>query len=147
LNRQIGKQAPRRLPEVWSDWTPSGEAIRKRSGREQTKGNFFRELKEKFLRIARKSRLRLVFQTEALRRLLTVSMLCSIKILRNSPSFQQSIDHGPFSIELHAWRSAESCTFATFIYEKAGQRLLRHFTGSDENKVIRQARVWCDENS
>jgi hypothetical protein len=93
-------------------------------GVNKLKGNFFHELKEKFFRIARKSGLRLIFQTEALR-----------------------IDHGPFSIELHAWRSAESCTFATFIYEKAGQRLLRHFTGSDENKVIRQARVWCDENS
>ena len=46
---------------------------------------------------------------------------------------------GHFSIELHAWRSGESCTFATFIYEKARGRLLRHFTGSDENEVIRQA--------
>jgi NAD(P)-dependent dehydrogenase (short-subunit alcohol dehydrogenase family) len=27
--------------------------------------------------------------------------------VRNSPSFQQSIDHGPYSIELHAWRGAE----------------------------------------
>jgi hypothetical protein len=31
-------------------------------------------------------------------------------------------------VELHTWRSAESCRFATFIYEKAGERLLRHFT-------------------
>jgi hypothetical protein len=65
--------------------------------------------------------------------------------LRNSPSFQRKVDHGHFSIELHAWRSAESCTFATFIYEK--ERLLRHFTGSDENEVIRQALVWCEKNS
>jgi len=50
-------------------------------------------------------------------------------------------------IELHAWRSPESDSFATFIHEKAAERLLRHFTGSDENKVIRQARAWCDENS
>jgi arsenite methyltransferase len=27
--------------------------------------------------------------------------------VRNAPSFQQSIDHGPHSIELHAWRGAE----------------------------------------
>jgi len=37
-------------------------------------------------------------------------------------------------IELHAWRSPEIASFATFIYEKAAERLLRHFTGSDENK-------------
>ena len=34
--------------------------------------------------------------------------------------------------------------FATFIYEKAGERLLRHFTAPDENEVIRQALVWCE---
>jgi hypothetical protein len=50
-------------------------------------------------------------------------------------------------IELHAWRSPESASFATFIYEKAAERLLRHFTGADENKVIRQALKWCEENS
>ena len=49
-------------------------------------------------------------------------------------------------IELHAWRSPESASFAAFIYEKAGRRLLRHFTGSDENEVIRQAVKWCEEN-
>jgi hypothetical protein len=47
---------------------------------------------------------------------------------------------------LHAWRRAESNTFAMFIYEKIGERLLRHFTGSDENEVIRQALKWCEEN-
>jgi hypothetical protein len=62
----------------------------------------------------------------------------------NSPSFQVAVDRGHFSIELHAWRRAERCTFATFIYEKAGERLLRHFTGSDENEVIGKALVWCD---
>jgi hypothetical protein len=67
--------------------------------------------------------------------------------LRNSPSFQRIIDYGHFSIELHTWRNAESCTFATFIYERAGERLLRHVTGSDENEVIRQALFWCDQNS
>jgi hypothetical protein len=56
------------------------------------------------------------------------------------------VDHGRFSIELHAWRSAEGCTFATFIYEKNSERLLRHITGSDENEVIRQALVWCENN-
>jgi hypothetical protein len=46
---------------------------------------------------------------------------------------------------LHTWLSAEKATFATFIYEKAGERLLRqHFTGSDQNEVIRQALVWYE---
>jgi hypothetical protein len=84
---------------------------------------------------------------QSLRRLLTASMLCSIKILRNLPSFQRSIDHSQYVIELHAWLRPESASFAAFIYEKAGERLLRHFTGSDENEVIRQAEVWCDEYS
>jgi hypothetical protein len=66
--------------------------------------------------------------------------------LRNSPSFQRSIDHGHFSIELHTWQSAKNCTFATFICEQAGERLLRHFTGSDENEAIRQALKSCEEN-
>jgi hypothetical protein len=48
---------------------------------------------------------------------------------------------------LHTWQTAEKATFATFIYEKAGERLLQHFTGSDENKVTRQALMWCDKNS
>jgi hypothetical protein len=69
-----------------------------------------------------------------------------MKRLRNLPSFQRSIDHGEYVIELHAWRSPESDSFATFNREKAAERLLRHFTGSDENKVIWQARVCCDEN-
>jgi hypothetical protein len=67
--------------------------------------------------------------------------------LRNSSSFQRVVDYGKFSIELHAWRSAERCSFATFIYEKASERLLRHFTCLDENEVIRQALAWCDENA
>ena len=66
--------------------------------------------------------------------------------MRNSPSFQRSIDHGHFSIELHASRRVESSTFVMFIYEKIGGRLLRHFTGSDENEVNRQALKWCEEN-
>jgi hypothetical protein len=41
-----------------------------------------------------------------------------------------------FPIELHACRSAERSTFATFVYERSGERLLRYFTGSDENEVI-----------
>jgi hypothetical protein len=65
----------------------------------------------------------------------------------NCTSFQRIVDHGHFSIELHTWRSAESYTFATFIYEKVGKRLLRHFTGSDENEVICQGLVWCEKNS
>src|SRR5260221_12253810 len=41
-------------------------------------------------------------------------------------------------IELHAWRSAETCTFATFVYAKSPERLLRHVTCSDENRGVRQ---------
>jgi len=41
----------------------------------------------------------------------------------------------------------QPCTFATFIYEKGSERLLRHITGTDENDVIRQALVWCEQNS
>jgi len=67
--------------------------------------------------------------------------------LRNLPSFQRSIDHGQYVIELHAWPSPEIASFATFIYEKAAERLLRHFTGSDENEVLRKARVWCEKIS
>ncbi len=65
----------------------------------------------------------------------------------NCTSFQRIVDHGHFSIELHTWSSAESCTFATFIYEKGGERLLQQFTGSDENEVIWQALKWCERNS
>jgi hypothetical protein len=50
-------------------------------------------------------------------------------------------------IELHAWRSPAGTSFATFIYEKAAERLLRHFCGADENEVIRQSLVWCEQNS
>jgi hypothetical protein len=67
--------------------------------------------------------------------------------VKNSPSFKRSIDHGHHLIELHAWQSEETYTFATFVYAKSPERLLRHFTGSDENEVIRQALVWCEENS
>jgi hypothetical protein len=65
--------------------------------------------------------------------------------LKNSPSFQQGIDHGVYSIELHAWRSAELNTFAMFVYQRSG--LLRYFTGSDQNEVIWQALKWCEQNS
>ena len=86
-------------------------------------------------------------QERSERGVLTVSVVCSMKRLWNLPSFQQSIDHGQYVIQLHAWRSPEGASFVTFIFEKAGERLLRHFTGSDANEVIRQALVWCDENS
>jgi len=49
---------------------------------------------------------------------------------------------------LHTWLRAEKATFATFIFEKAGERLSRrHFTGSHQNEVIRQALKWCEKNS
>jgi len=53
-------------------------------------------------------------------KILKVSLLSSIIFpeVRNSPSFQRRIDHGHFFIELHAWRHAESGTFAMFIHEK-----------------------------
>jgi hypothetical protein len=57
------------------------------------------------------------------------------------------VDHGHHVIELHAWRKPEGSSFATFIYEKAAERLLRHFTGADENEVIRRSLVWCERNS
>ena len=66
--------------------------------------------------------------------------------VRNSPSFQRSINYGQHVIEMHVWRSPDACTFATFIYEKGTERLLRHFTGTDENEVIRQALEWCEAN-
>jgi hypothetical protein len=67
--------------------------------------------------------------------------------VRNSPSFQRTINHGHHVIELQARRSAETCTFAIFIYEKGSERLLRHITGTDENEVIRQALMWCEKSS
>jgi hypothetical protein len=70
-----------------------------------------------------------------------------MKRLWNLPSFQRSIDYGQYVIQLHAWRSPEGASFATFIFEKARERLLRHFTGWDEKKVIRHTLVWCNENS
>ena len=66
--------------------------------------------------------------------------------MRNSPSFEQSIDHSCHVIELHASRGAETCTFVAFIYEKDSRRLLLHITGSDETKVIRHALMWCEKN-
>jgi hypothetical protein len=67
--------------------------------------------------------------------------------VRNSPSFRRSISHGRHVIELHASRGVETCTFVAFIYERVSKRLLRHFTGTDENELIRLALVWCEENS
>lgn len=61
----------------------------------------------------------------------------SVDEVRNAASFQRRVDHGHQAIELHAWRRPEGSSFATFIYEKAAERLLRHFTGTDENEVIR----------
>ena len=68
---------------------------------------------------------------------------CVCQEVRNSPSFQRSINHGHYVVELHASRSAETGTFVAFIYEKGSGRLLRHVTGTDENEVIRQALAWC----
>jgi hypothetical protein len=67
--------------------------------------------------------------------------------VKNSPSFQKSVDHGYHVIELHAWRKPKGTNFAAFVYEKAADRLLRHFIGADENEVFRQSLVWCEKNS
>jgi hypothetical protein len=66
--------------------------------------------------------------------------------VRNSPSFQRSIDHGPHVVELHASRGAESDTYVTFIYEKDSDRLLGHIVGTDENEVIDLALAWSESN-
>jgi hypothetical protein len=61
---------------------------------------------------------------------------------------------GIFSAKHRSWflfdrvsRLAERPTFATFVYQRSGERLLRYFTGSDENEVIWQALKWCEQNS
>jgi hypothetical protein len=66
--------------------------------------------------------------------------------VRNSPSFQRTIDHGSHVIELHASRGVESDIYVTFIYEKDSDRLLRHIIGIDENEVIDQAVAWSQSN-
>ncbi len=72
---------------------------------------------------------------------------CSRQLqMRNSPSFEQSIDQGCHVIELHASRGTETRTFVAFIYEKDSGRLLLHITGSDETEVIRHALMWCEKN-
>jgi hypothetical protein len=68
-------------------------------------------------------------------------------LIRALRSFQRSIGHGQYVIQLHAWPSLRGARFSRFIFEKAGERLLRHFTGSDEYEAIRQAIVWWQENS
>ncbi|HET9378842.1 MAG TPA: hypothetical protein VFO40_27975 [Chthoniobacterales bacterium] len=72
--------------------------------------------------------------------------VCVSQGVRNSPSFQRSIDHGNHVIELPASRSGDSGTFVTFIYDKDSERLLRHVTGADEDEVIHQALVWCESS-
>ncbi|HXM28618.1 MAG TPA: hypothetical protein VN957_21540 [Chthoniobacterales bacterium] len=73
--------------------------------------------------------------------------ICVSQDVRNSPSFQCSIDHGHHVVELHASRSGDSGTFVTFIYEKDSERLLRHVTGTDEDEVILQSLAWSEKNS
>jgi hypothetical protein len=59
-----------------------------------------------------------------------------------------SAKHRSWSVfdRVAAWRSAERPTFATFVYQRSSERLLRYFTGSDENEVIWQALKWCEQN-
>jgi hypothetical protein len=45
-------------------------------------------------------------------------------------------------------RIRSTCTqFASFVYHRSSERLLRHFTSSDENEVIWQTLKWCEENA
>ena len=69
------------------------------------------------------------------------------KEVKNSPSFQRRIEHCSYLVDLHLWQTADQSTFATFVYEKAGERLLRHFANTDETEVIRKALVWCERHS
>jgi hypothetical protein len=72
---------------------------------------------------------------------------CVSQVVRNSPSFQCSIDRGHHVVELHASRSGDRGTFVTFIYEKDSERLLLHVTGTDEDEVILQSLAWSEKNS
>jgi hypothetical protein len=67
--------------------------------------------------------------------------------VRNSSSFQRSIEHCSYVIDLHLWQKADQTTFATFVYEKAGPRLLRHFANCNEIEAIRKALVWCEHHA
>jgi hypothetical protein len=67
--------------------------------------------------------------------------------VRNSPSFQRSIEHCSYVIDLHVWQKADQTTFATFVYEKAGPRLIRYFANSNETEAIRKALVWCEHHA
>jgi hypothetical protein len=67
--------------------------------------------------------------------------------VRDSPSYQRSIEHCSYIIDLHLWQKGDHATFATFVYEKASERLLRHFANTDETEVIRKALVWCERHS
>jgi hypothetical protein len=69
------------------------------------------------------------------------------KEVRDSPSFQRSIEHCSYVIDLHLWQKPDHATFATFVYEKPGERLLRHFANTNETEVIRKALVWCEKHS
>jgi hypothetical protein len=69
------------------------------------------------------------------------------KEVRDAPSFQRSIEHCSYVIDLHLWQKADHATFATFVYEKTSERLLRHFANTNETEVIRKALVWCERHS
>jgi hypothetical protein len=42
--------------------------------------------------------------------------------------------------------SRTSSSYAVGLTLKAGERLLRHFTDSDEKEVVHQALMWCQKN-
>jgi hypothetical protein len=66
--------------------------------------------------------------------------------MRDSASFLRSLDDGRHVIELLAWRTPVTCTFAAFIYEKTPKCLLLHIAGSDEDAVILKALEWSERN-
>ena len=66
--------------------------------------------------------------------------------MKDSPSFQRRIEHCSYLVDLHIWQRGDHTMFATFVYEKAGERLLRHFANADETEVIRKALVWCERH-
>jgi hypothetical protein len=69
------------------------------------------------------------------------------KEVRDSPSFQRSIEHCSYVIDLHLWQKTDHATFATFVYNKTGERLLRHFANTNETEVIRKALAWCERHA
>ena len=101
-----GDHHEQQIVSLWARWQiRTQEALRVWNGRDKLKVTSFMNRKRSSFEFAWKSRLRLISQNGSPARLLMVSVVCSMRILRNSPSFQRSIDHRQYVIQLHAWRS------------------------------------------